>query len=144
MTLEDQISYIAGLSHATLQQKWRKQYRRDPPPGLSPKLLRDAFIYNLQEDAFGGLSPQLRRRLGGLVKKLEAKPEADVTANNALRPGMRLIRDWRGKRFEVDVLDNGFEFEGDVYNSLSEIARTITGTHWSGPRFFGVKSLSRQ
>lgn len=144
MALEDQISHITTLPHAALQQKWRKRYRRDPPPGLSPKLLRDAFVYSLQEDAFGGLSTQLRRRLDGLVKKLEANPKADVTADNALRPGMRLIRDWRGKRFEVDVLDSGFEYEGDVYNSLSEIARTITGAHWSGPRFFGVKGLSRQ
>ncbi len=107
------------------------------------KLLREAFIYALQEEKFGGLSPKTRRRLDVLAAKIEADPNAPICGDGALRPGALLVREWRGKRFEVEVLESGFGMNGETYSSLSEIAHHITGTKWSGPRFFGLKNRPR-
>ena len=56
------------------------------------------------------------------------------------KSGTRLVRQWRGRTYHVTVTDDGFEFEGQSYSSLSQIAQAITGTKWSGPRFFGLTS----
>ena len=106
--------------------------------------MREAFIYALQENAFGGLSAKARRRLDVLAAKLDADPTAPVCNDGSLRPGARLVREWRGSRYEVEVLEDGFALNGKIYNSLSEIAFTITGTKWSGPRFFGMKPARRR
>ena len=143
MTIEEQIAAIDALPYNALKQRWRKHFRRDPPKGLPPKLMKDAFIYAVQEAAFGGLTPKRRRALDRLAKKIERDPNAPLVDDFALRPGSRLIRDWRGKRYEIEVLEKGFEFNGKIYSNLSEIARTITGAHWSGPRFFGLRANKR-
>ena len=138
MDLDAKIADINALPHVALQQRWRKYYRRDPPKSLPPKLMREAFIYALQENAFGGLSVKTKRRLNVIAAKIEADPSAPIVSHGALRPGARLIREWRGKRFEVEVLEEGFGLNGETYGSLSEIAFFITGTKWSGPRIFGL------
>lgn len=138
MDIDATITEINALSAAELHKRWRKRYRRDPPVSLSPKLMREAFIYAQQEDLFGGLTTATRRRLDVLVAKIEGDPAAPVTGDGRLRPGGRLVRDWHGKRYEVEILESGFGYDGTIYNSLTEIARAITGTHWSGPRFFGL------
>lgn len=143
MNIEDQIAGIEILSNEALKLRWRKYFRRSPPAGLPPKMMREAFIYALQENAFGGLSPNSRRRLDRIATKIDENPNATITNESLLQPGSCLVRDWRGKRFEVEVLEKGFSFNGKSYASLSEIARMITGTRWSGPRFFGLKQASR-
>jgi hypothetical protein len=98
------------------------------------------LAHRLQEKAFGGLSKPSRNRLRKLAESAE-KPSTRLThATKRLRPGTRLIREWRGETHVVSVLDDGAEYRGKRYGSLSEIARTITGTRWSGPAFFGLKS----
>ncbi len=144
MHIENQIAEIEALPHAALKQRWRKHFRRAPPEGLPPKLMREAFIYAIQETTFGGLSIPTRRRLERLAARIEKNPDASVANDGGLQPGSRLIRDWRGKRFEIEVLEKGFAFEGKAYDSLSEIARLITGARWSGPRFFGLNQEKRK
>jgi hypothetical protein len=141
--IDEQIAAIEALSLESLRRRWRKHFRRDPPAGLPPKMIREAFIYALQESAFGGLSQAVRRRLDRLAQKIEENPEAQLVNDANLQPGSRLVRDWRGKQYEVEILENGFAFEGRVYSSLSEIARLITGARWSGPRFFGTNKASK-
>ena len=102
--------------------------RRSPPPFRSATPRRSP-AFELQAHFHGGLAADLKRRL----RAAPAKPRSA-----ALQPGTRLIREWRGERHEVAVLPRGFEHRGTHYDSLSEIARAITGARWSGPRFFGT------
>jgi hypothetical protein len=100
------------------------------------------LAYKLQEQAYGGLKPQVKRRLRELAVRFAADPRQDVAklATPArIKPGTRLIREWQGESHHVTVSERGFEYQGRVYASLSEIARHITGTRWSGPLFFGLR-----
>ena len=102
------------------------------------------LAYRLQDQAFGSLAPAIRRRLRQIA--------AEVTSGNAnlsaqpqrIKPGTRLLREWQGRKHLVTVAETGFEYQGIRYGSLSEIARQITGTRWSGPLFFGLKAARRK
>ena len=96
-----------------------------------------ALGYNLQERAHGRVSPALRRRLQGLAEEFE-KGGASFGPGIMLKTGTTLVRQWRGHTHTVLVREDGFEYEGQRYRSLTVIAKRITGTHWSGPRFFGL------
>src|SRR5947209_6772780 len=89
--------------------------------------------------AHGGLSKATRRNLASLAREMATKGSITVTAEIRLRPGARLMREWRGKTHTVIVRDEGFELAGTLYPSLTQIAHLITGAHWSGPRFFGLR-----
>jgi len=110
-----------------------------PPSNVRRDLLLKLFAYRIQEQTYGGLSAETRRRLSDLARKFEANPNAELSGAVGIKPGTRLIRDWRGQSHRVTVLENGFEYGGKRYSSLSEIARLITGTRWSGPLFFGLR-----
>jgi hypothetical protein len=97
------------------------------------------LAYRIQERAYGGLSPVTRKRLHQLARRLEADPNAKLCGEVRIKPGTRLIRDWRGQPHCVTVLENGYEYAGKRYPTLSQIARLITGTRWSGPLFFGLR-----
>ncbi|MEQ8504353.1 MAG: DUF2924 domain-containing protein [Rhodospirillales bacterium] len=84
---------------------------------------------------FGGLSAAVKRRLKQATKH---NPTKKQKAPKTLAPGARLVREWQGQAHHVEVLSDGFAYEGETYGSLSEVARTITGARWSGPRFFGL------
>ncbi len=142
MDLADEIEALNAAPVNELKARWRRRHWREPPAGLPPKLMREAFIYALQKDRFGGLSGKARRRLDVLAAKIDTDPKTPVCGDGALRPGARLVREWRGQRFEVEVLESGFGMNGETYSSLSEIALVITGTKWSGPRFFGLNKRS--
>ena len=92
----------------------------------------------MQELAYGGLSKATQRKLAVLSKELKLKGGVVVTPDLSLRPGARLVREWRGRTHTVVVTENGFEYVGEVFPSLTKIAHAITGAHWSGPRFFGL------
>ena len=91
----------------------------------------------------GGLAPAQRRHLADLAARLERDPETALSLPLRIKPGTRLIRAWRGERHQVTVLEHGFEYRGERHGSLSAIARAITGTRWSGPAFFGLKTRRR-
>jgi hypothetical protein len=92
----------------------------------------------MQELAYGGLSRATLRKLASFSKELEGNGSISVAPDKRIREGVRLVREWRGKTHTVTVVEDGFEYAGKTYRSLSKIAHTITGAHWSGPRFFGL------
>ncbi len=140
MSLDDELVRIERMSKEALRDHWRTVHDEAPPPGMSAKLIRGALMFDVQAKRFGGLSTTTRRKLERIALKLETDPSSSVLVSEPLSPGARLIREWGGKRHVVEVLSDGFVFRGAIYSSLSEIAQTITGAHWSGPRFFGLKN----
>jgi hypothetical protein len=133
-------SRIARLNEFTAQQlrdEWRRLHGGQPPR-LSRDLLIRTIAYRMQEVAYGGLSKAIQRKLAVLTKELKLKGGVLVTPDLSLRPGSRLVREWRGRTHTVIVTENGFEYVGEVFLSLTKIAHAITGAHWSGPRFFGL------
>ncbi len=132
--LEQQIDMLPGLPRTELLARWRGHYKADPPKGISRALLIRTVAYGMQSRATRGLKPSVRRRL-------LADEFADKTAaprRPQLPPGARLLRDWNGSTHAVDVVEDGFLWNGARYRSLSAVARAITGARWSGPRFFGL------
>lgn len=131
---------LASLNELTalqLRDEWRRLYRGQPPR-LSRDLLIRTIAYRIQELALGGLSKATQRRLAALGKGLKVKGSVAITPDLSLRPGARLVREWRGRTHTVVVTEEGFEYAGKVYSSLTKIAHAITNAHWSGPRFFGL------
>ncbi len=106
-------------------------------------MLWRGIAYRMQEQATGGLPKKVVRWLEQIVRKQDAKHGAGRSAS-AARTGTRLVREWQGRANEVVVLEDGFLWNGEIYRSLSEIARLITGTRWSGPRFFGLVEQRRK
>src|SRR5216683_711088 len=140
---EGEIAGLADRPTHQLRLSWRKLYRREPPVGLSRDLMIRALASKLQERAYGGPSPSMKRRLNTLAGEFE-KGGSSLDLGVVLKTGAMLVRQWRGHAHTVLVLDDGFEYEGQRYRSLTMIAARITGAHWSGPRFFGVtKRTSR-
>jgi hypothetical protein len=140
-TVETALAALQGLDHAALKMRWRALRGGDPPKRLSRPLLIRALAYAMQEQAFGGLNPTMRRRLQRLGAELQTRGHiASVGARARFKLGTRLIREWKGHTHEVTVLENGFNWNGESYRSLSAIAKAITGTRWNGHMFFGLRS----
>jgi hypothetical protein len=137
-SLDMEIAALHGAATRDLKIAWRRLFRTQPPRCLSRDLVIRAIAYRMQERAHGGLSPAVKRRLRSLVAQIEAKGTQVLDPGVVLKPGARLVREWAGKTHTVIVLDDGFEYDGERYFSLSKIAARITGAHWSGPRFFGI------
>jgi hypothetical protein len=135
--LEPEIARLADQSTPDLRLAWHQLHRHEPPRGLSRDLLIRALVNQLQERTHGGASRALRRRLQTLSAEFE-KGAACSTSGIMLKTGTTLLRQWRGHTHTVLVGEDGFEYEGRRYRSLTVIAEKITGAHWSGPRFFGL------
>lgn len=138
-SLENELRSLSGLERADLCDKWKHYIGLPPPTGSPARLLVHCVAYEMQSRQYGDLKPVMRSQLRQLVDKKERKSSREAPP---LKPGNRLVREWNGRTYVVDVVDKGFEWEGKLYGSLSIIARTITGTQWSGPRFFGLVSRS--
>jgi Protein of unknown function (DUF2924) len=134
--VETGLECLSELTLSKLRVKWSTLHGSEAPDSLSPNMLKGAIAYRLQEQTFGGLSRQARLRL----KALMASPRngSTVTANMTItKPGTKFLREWQNKVHEVQALaDGNFIYEGRTYRSLTIIAREITGTHQSGPKFF--------
>jgi DUF2924 family protein len=131
---------LQDLDGGALREEWRRLCRSEPPRTSRDLLLR-AIAYRLQEVEFGGLPRWARQSLAGSTSVTGPSAPGELAPKAAeprLKPGARLVREWHGRPHTVLVLDNGFEFEGRRYRSLTQIACEITGAHWSGPRFFGL------
>jgi hypothetical protein len=98
------------------------------------------LAYRVQEQAFGGLNSKTRRRLDQIANAMGKNQNTAIANMARSKPGTRLIRSWQGKTHTVTIEESGYQYQGRQYRSLSEIARHITGTQWSGPLFFGLKS----
>jgi hypothetical protein len=137
--LSTELQRLAALAGKDLKVRYRKLYRSEPPPGLSRSLLLRALAYRLQEVALGGLSRSTRRRLAKAAGGSTDGPAATPVPILQPPPGTVLIREWHGVAHHVTVLDHGVHYGGEHYRSLSQVARLITGTRWSGPAFFGLR-----
>jgi hypothetical protein len=135
--IDTQITALEGMTTADLRVEWQKLYRGVPPTRMSRDLLLRGIAYKIQERAFGGVSLRTRRKLRSLLGAADRCGTAAASAAT-LRPGTKLVREWCGRVHTVDVIEDGFEYQGERYRSLSRIARRITGVHWSGPLFFGI------
>ena len=136
-----EIAALQGAATHDLRIAWRRLYRGEPPRCMTRELMIRALAYRMQERVYGGLAPTTKRRLQGLVAEIEAKGAEAFDPGIVLKPGARLVREWAGQMHTVVVLEEGFEYDGERYPSLTKIAARITGAHWSGPRFFGIKKV---
>jgi hypothetical protein len=130
--IEAEINHLRSLARDALRRHWQVMFGRTPPAGLSKDLLRRMIVWRLQERAFGGLDRESLRFLDGLAR------HGSSPRRRQLKPGTVLARDYQGQRHTVTVAPDGFDWQGTIYPSLSAIARAITGTVWSGPRFFAL------
>ena len=135
--LSRQIAALNELTAPQLRDEWRRLHRGQPPR-LSRDLLIRTLAYRMQELAYGGLSKATQRRLAVLTKELRDQGSVVITPDLSLRPGTRLVREWRGRTHTVVVTEDGFKYADKAFPSLTKIAHAITGAHWSGPRFFGL------
>ena len=138
--LRERLTALEKLATGQLRAEWRRRYRSQAPR-LSRDLLIRGIAHRLQELALGGMSKATLRKLTGLARELEANGRLAAASRPQLRPGARLVREWRGRTHTVAVREDGFEYAGTVYPSLTRIAEAITGAHWSGPRFFGLNDM---
>lgn len=125
-----------------LRKAWRDRYGQPVPAPTSTGLLLKLLAWRIQADAFGGHSPEVLQILNEPV--VRRKASAPETSDTTLRVGTELKRDWKGRVHNIIVTRAGFGHQGKTYKSLSEVARAITGTKWSGPRFFGLKDSRNQ
>ena len=139
----DQIAELPKLRKTDLSALWQRCFGRAAPPRLRRQVMIPILAYRIQEQAYGGLKPSTAKRLRASAERLEVNPSAVLVDLPGIRPGTRLLREWRGKMHTITAADNGFEYRGKRFASLSQIARVITGTRWSGPLFFGLKSPKR-
>jgi hypothetical protein len=128
-----EIAHIRPLAPDALRRRWQAEFGRKPPTGLSKYLLGRRIATRIQEQAFGGLDRDSLTVLAGLARR-------GVAARRHLKPGTVLVREYQGQRHTVTVGRDGFDWQGSTYPSLSAIARAITGTAWSGPRFFALRA----
>ena len=140
-TVLARLAALPTTSIAELKAQWRTLFGTEPPPFNRP-YLQSRLGYRIQELHFGGLKPETLARLQALGDELERETKDGRRPRYSERPiaGTRLIREYRGVQHTVTVTATGFEWQGRPYQSLSAIARAITGTRWNGPVFFGLKS----
>lgn len=138
-SLQEELATISAMSASQLRTEWMRMFRRDSPD-VSADILARAISYHRQERALGSLTAASRRHIKRIAGQLDETGAVTFKAARAndLKAGTRLARDWHGKTHHILVLDDGFLFEERKYRSLSQIANVITGSRWSGPRFFGL------
>ena len=140
--LADRLAIFPTQNLGDLRLEWRRLFHAEPPR-LSRDIMTRAIAYRLQEISEGGLSKVTQRRLTTLANQLETDGRIAPLPGPRIKPGSRLVREWHGRTHTVSVTDDGFEFQGETYRSLTKIAFDITGAKWSGPRFFGLTQRPR-
>jgi hypothetical protein len=138
-SISDRLSSFSNLKRTVLRELWQALFKTDPPDQLRKELMIQFLAYRIQEEEFGGLSKVSYKRIKGLLIRLEADSNQSVSRRHTIKSGTRLLRRWKDQIHVVNVEEAGYEYRGARYESLSEIARLITGTRWSGPLFFGLK-----
>jgi hypothetical protein len=139
--ISKQIAKLPNFSRQRLLDLWQELYGRSAPPGIRRELMVPFLTYRLQEKAYGGLKPSTRAELRRIARSLEnstASPNLRILPK--IKTGTHILRKWKGEMHDVGVTEFGYEYRGSGFRSLSEIARKITGTRWSGPAFFGLRN----
>lgn len=133
--LPEFVEHLNPMQRAEWRACWRK-----PAPEIGPDLLRRGIAWKRQSRVHGDLPLHVRREIEAVLKRLGEGKAAVVDDRISLKPSTRLVRQWRGTMHQVLVLESGYEHEARHYASLTQVASAITGVHWSGPRFFDLKS----
>lgn len=133
------------LDKKELAEFWKSKFGQAPFPYMSKIFISKYYIYNQQEKTLGELNNNCKRQLDKLLAKYEKDKKINTNdiqkTKTAILPiGTKLVREFKGEKYEVQVLENGYEYSGKIYKSLSSIANYITGTRWNGKVFFGVKN----
>ena len=143
-SLDSELHRLMALDLRALRATWRQACGSEAPSRLGPEFLRRAMAYHRQEQARGGLSRQVQLRLKALQRREPGGDDSRRRPSEAtpIKAGTRFVREWQGQVHEVQAIENGqFVYAKKAYHSLTLIAREITGTHQSGPRFFGLKAV---
>ena len=140
VNLAAKLAALPEMTTADLRAEWRRLYRGNPPKRIGRHLLELGVAWKLQERVRGGLGAATKRRLAALAKTMDENGDLAKTRAVRLKPGAKLVREWRGETHDVLVLEDGFQWRGRRWRSLSAIAHEFSGTHWSGPRFFGLRA----
>lgn len=136
------LEILPNMSRPELQELWSSLFGRPPHPKLRRQLMVPILAYRAQEKAYGGLKAATRRYLLQLAQQIESGGTAKLSQR--IKPGTKLIRQWHGETHEVIVATRGFLYRGVEYRTLSEIAELVTGAHWSGPTFFGLRKRRKE
>lgn len=149
-SITEEIAELRTLDAHALAVRYEALYGR-PPRVKQREFLWKRCAWKLQEQRYGGLSTVAKHRLEELIAEIRLPDEDQLrtvtgrlTKEGAPTVGSALTREWRGRHIAVRVLDNGFEFEGVIYGSLSAAVRAITGAHWNGKLFFGLTERKRK
>jgi len=146
-----QVAQLSKLSFPELQERWRSLFGGEPP-AYHRRFLVKRLAYRIQELAYGGLSETTRAQMADILRDAGLDEHASIPGrgrtqkqtNDLPLAGTRLVREWNGKRYEVTVASGGFVFGGRRYRSLTAITKAITGTHWNGRAFFGLRNNGRK
>jgi hypothetical protein len=138
-SIAKRLGSLSNLGKPALFELWKQLFNSNPSPKLRRDLMLPLLAHRLQEQTFGSLRAGSRTRLRQLSRAFESDSDSPIPSAPTIKPGTRLVRQWRDQVHLVNVKTNGYEYQGARYQSLSEVARLITGTRWSGPLFFGIK-----
>jgi hypothetical protein len=141
--VQTELNRLPTMAIANLRRRYGVLFRTDPPKAFGPDLLRRSIAQEIQEKAYGGLSPPARRLMNEMIKAYAAQPGGRISLSRRIKAGSVLVRQWNGNSHRVMVLADGFAYDGKTFGNLSEIAGLITGTRWNGPRFFGLRSKAQ-
>ena len=130
ISVQRQLLALAQMDKEELISKWKDLFGKNPPE-YGPVFMRRRLAYRIQELFYGGLSEELKSQM--LSRKRTLSRNSGI-----LKPGNRIVREWRDEKHEVIIRANGVEYNGQLYRSLTAVAKKITGTHWNGKKFFGV------
>jgi hypothetical protein len=142
--VEAELDRLVKEPLAALRLRYRELFRSAPPPAFGPDLLRRSIAHQLQENICGGLSREAKKLLGQLTRSMALGKTGRLEVPQRIKPGSELVRVWNEQTHRVTVLAKGFAYQGEVFTSLSEIANRITGTRWNGPKFFGLRTPSKE
>jgi Protein of unknown function (DUF2924) len=143
--LASQLDRLRELNPEEIRERWQTLFGADPSTKLRSSLMVQAIAYRLQEKALGGLKPATLRLLERIADETAARRQVSAPPEKIrVSTGTVLIREWRGTKHQVTVLKDGFLYRAKRFHSLSQIARTITGSRWSGPLFFGLKPSRKE
>ena len=133
--IEKELHMQDKLSLPELRQRWEKVWGKVPHKGIGRTMLEKSLIFKTQNT----LTPDQQSRLNQLTKQYKRNPKCFDEECSTLKPGTRLVRNWKGKRHSILTKSNGFEYQDQHYTSLTQIANNITGSRWNGRAFFGLK-----
>ena len=142
--LKAHLDHLSTLGAPDLRAEWTRVYELPAPRRISKDLLLRGIAYRIQEKMYGGLKPATIKRLHQIAAAAKEGRGLPQTPKRELQPGARLLREWEGHTHIVEVLPDGYAWQGKTYRSLTKITRLITGTAWSGPKFFGLRDKRRR